>query len=709
MNLARRTRALLDRVDGLRPADLSEPAASTLVDELNGVLALHAHQYHVLDDPIIADAEYDALLRALGSIESQFPHLTRKDSASRRIGSPPRKGFRKHRHRVPLQSLSNAFSADDLRAWYTRCLKILEGEYGDTRPALNVELKIDGLAVALTYVDGVLNVGATRGDGTTGEEITDNLRTIPSIPLRLPVDAALRVDVPEQLEIRGEAYMKKSDFAALNKRLAADGAKLFANPRNAAAGSLRQLDPAVTASRPLSFFAYTALGDNVGGSDSHFERLAWAAGIGIPTNPNTRLLKSIDEVIDFADAWTRKRETLDYEIDGVVVKIDRIDFQETLGSISNAPRWAIAYKFPSVEATTILKDIIVNVGRTGNITPEAVLEPVPIGGVTVSQATLHNEDYVVSRDIRIGDTVIVKRAGDVIPQVVKPVVDARTGKEKKWRMPKVCPACGNPLFRQEGEADYYCVATDCPEQFVRLVEHFASRGAMDIDGLGSKLAELFVEQGLIETLDDVYRLTADDLTSLEGFAEKRAANLIAGIDASRERNLARLLYALGIRHVGKTTAETIASHFGSLEALSAATLEELEAVDGVGAVIAASIIDWFAVEDNRKLVSDLRSLGVNPVQATERAAADGPLTGKTGVVTGTLDGFSRTEAEAAIKKAGGKATGSVSRKTDFVVAGANAGSKLEKARELGIPVIDEELFRRILSGDSSALKSLRAS
>jgi DNA ligase (NAD+) len=496
--------------------------------------------------------------------------------------------------------------------------------------------------------------------------------------------------------------MRKSDFASLNNRLAKEGGRLFANPRNAAAGSLRQLDPAATAARPLSFLAYGVEAQGIRDIPSQFERLTWLGRLGIPTDPHTRQVGHAEEVLEFVEHWTRSRADLDYEIDGIVIKIDRIDYQQALGSISNAPRWAVAYKFPSIEATTILKDIRVNVGRTGSITPEAVLEPVGIGGVTVSQASLHNADYIALRDIRIGDTVVVKRAGDVIPQVVKPVTDLRTGEERVWMMPERCPACGNQLFREDGEADYYCIATDCPEQFSRLVEHFASRDAMDIEGLGTKLAAQLVEKRIITTIADIYRLSAEQLRLLEGFGARRAENLIAGIASSRDRDFARLLYALGIRHVGKTTAALIATRFSSMSELAGADLASLEEIDGIGSVIGSSIVDWFAVDDNRELVEQLRVLGVDPVHAANDSAS-GVLSGLSVVVTGTLEGFTRSEAQAVIRNLGGKPAGSISARTAILIAGENAGSKLDRARELGIPILTESQFARIAVGDATAL------
>jgi DNA ligase (NAD+) len=680
MELINKTRILL-ALDEVRPQHAGE---------LADVLHAHAHRYYVLDDPLIADAEYDTLLRRLQQLEAVHPDLATPDSPTRRVGGQPLDRFSKVQHPEPLLSLSNAFDEGELRAWHERCRKLLAAAGIDDAPRLTAELKIDGLAVALTYEDGRYVLAATRGDGRVGEDITRQVATVKDLPLRIPV-AGSDETAPGRLEVRGEIYMARSAFERLNQRLAEAGEKTFANPRNGAAGSLRQLDPSITARRPLAFFAYGAGPVEGERPSSQSETLAWFARLGFPTNPHALYRATIDEVAAFCARWTDGRDALDYEIDGVVVKIDNLEHQRVLGFVSNAPRWATAFKFPAREATTVLRDILVNVGRTGAIKPEAALEPVGIGGVTVSQATLHNEDYILSRDIRIGDTVVVKRAGDVIPAVIGPVTSARQGTEREWKMPAHCPACGTELIRLEGEADYYCVSAECPAQCIRLLEHFASRDAMDIEGLGSKMAILLAEVGLVRHLSDVYRLTVDDLMTLEGFGQKRAENLIAGIDASRSRTLARLLFGLGIRHVGKTTAELIVRHVESMDHLARLIADELAAIEGIGPITAESIVDWFVIEDNRRLVRELEELGVNMHRTDAEAPppADSDLAGKTFVLTGTLPTLDRKEAERMIKAAGGKVTGSVSAKTDYVVAGEAAGSKLEKARALGITVIDE--------------------
>ncbi len=700
MTLVEASHEALDRLDETDLSSLSEKAASAFAAKLRELLHAHIYRYHVLDDPVITDPEYDRLFRGLQDLEKLHPGLVTPDSPSHRIGGGVLERFEKVRHPAALLSLGNAFNEEEVKAWYERCRRGLSNRFGDdVRPAIVSELKLDGLAVALTYEDGQLATGATRGNGVEGENVTANVRTIPTIPLAIP---AVRngVTIPTRIEVRGEVYIKKSDFETLNERQAAAGDKPYANPRNAAAGSLRQLDPSITATRPLTFTAY-ATGPVVGADipGSQYELLEWLATLGFPVNDHTERVTSIDDVFRIYNTWSVERDGLDYEIDGLVLKVDDFDQQEALGFVSNAPRWAVAFKFPAREATTKLLNIVVNVGRTGAIKPEAVLEPVPIGGVTVSQATLHNEDYIVDRDIRIGDTVIVKRAGDVIPQVIKSIPDARTGHETVWRMPDRCPACRNELVRLPDEADYYCVSAECPAQFIRLVEHFASRGAMDIEGLGSKLAIVLVKRELVHHLSDIYRLSRQDLLSLENFGEKRAGNLIEGIEASRSRPLSRLIYALGIRHIGRTTAELLVARYASMEALSDAAIEELESIEGIGTVIAESVVDWFKVADNRKLVADLRELGVNTKRRPEEEPppeGESALAGKTFVITGSLPTLSRKDAEALIKRAGGRVTGGVTGKTDFVVVGENPGSKLDRAVELDRRRLTEEELRRLI-------------
>jgi DNA ligase (NAD+) len=720
MNLVADTEAVLRRIDNGALEEVAVLEARPLAAQLAALLRGHGHRYYVLDAPVIADAEYDRLLRALQTLEARFPDLAAPDSPTRRVGGQPLDAFSKVRHPVPLLSLGNAFDADELRAWYDRVRRGLAERFEETTPALVVEPKIDGLALALTYADGRLHLGATRGNGRVGEDVTEHVRTIRAIPLRIPPPAAEEkladvpatlfdqppapehTEAPARIEVRGEAYMAKSTFERLNEALAADGGKTFANPRNAAAGSLRQLDPTVTAQRGLSFFAY-GVGPVEGDEpETQHGTLALLARLGFPVNEHIQRLDDIDAVIRYCEAWEDRRDDLDYEIDGVVVKVDRRDYQDELGAVANAPRWAIAYKFAAREATTRLDDIALNVGRTGAIKPLAILEPVGIGGVTVSKATLHNADYIADRDIRIGDRVTVKRAGDVIPQVVGPVEAARTGGEEPWVMSDTCPACGEPVVRLEGDADTYCVSATCPAQTIRLVEHYASRGAMDVVGLGEKLAVQLVEAGLVHSLDDLYRLRADDLLALEGFKEKKVENLRRGIEASKRRPLRALVFGLGIRFVGATVAALLVRHHATLADLAASTQEELEAIDGIGPETARSVVEWFAHAPNRATVEALAALGVNTQRLPEEPAAassddEGPLAGKTFVLTGTLPTLTRAEAKDRIVAAGGKVSGSVSRRTDYVVTGEAAGSKLQKAEELGVPILDEAALLDLLA------------
>lgn len=703
MNTVDATKEILKELDDVGFSDFDFPRAQLLAERLRSLLNVASYYYYVKDDPLIADSEYDRLFRALQRIEVTFPQLITPDSPTHRVGGEPLDRFEKVQHAVPLLSLGNAFDVDEITAWYQRCKRGLSPHLGsDVDPPLTAELKLDGLAVSLTYEGGLMSVAATRGNGVEGENITKNVRTIRSVPLSLRKETpTAETSLPEYLEVRGEIYIKTSDFEKLNDRLISEGEKTFANPRNAAAGSLRQLDPSITAQRLLSFTAYGIGRVSISTPRSQYDLLAWLRPMGFPTDMHTLGRANLQQVLDFCAYWTDFRNSLDYEIDGVVIKIDDVDAQETLGNVSSAPRWAVAFKFPAREATTRLRKILVNVGRTGAIKPEAALEPVEIGGVIVSQATLHNEDYIVNRDIRVGDTVIVKRAGDVIPQVVKPILDIRTGDERPWRMPEVCPACQSPLVRLPDEADYYCVSTDCPAQFIRLVEHFACRAAMDIEGLGSKLAALLVNESLVSHLPDLYRLTVEELKRLDGFAEKRALNLIAGIEASKQRTLSRLLFALGIRHVGKTTAEMIVTQYESLDALNQAEKEGLEAIEGVGSVIAESIVDWFQISDNRRLVSELQMLGVNTERLEEEildTSSKSDIDGKSFVITGTLARMTRKDAQDLIKRMGGRVVSSVSKNTDYVVVGDNPGSKYDRARSLEIAILDEEGLLRMVGG-----------
>jgi DNA ligase (NAD+) len=702
------TRDLQETLDDLDVDTLTDAEAESLIEQLRAVVRRHDHRYYVEDNPLITDAEYDRLYRGLQELESAFPEFKTADSPTQRVGGEPIDEFEKHEHPEPLLSLSNAFDGEELREWYERCQRGLRDRFGEVEPSLTAELKIDGVAMALTYQDGQLDVAATRGNGTVGENVTHNIRTVQRIPLRIPV--ANEEEPPERIEVRGEVFMRKSEFEELNDRLRSEGKDPFANPRNATAGTLRQLDPSVVARRPLSFFAF-AIGPLTNGApETHTAELDLLDGLGLPLEEHTKEFEDFGGVVAFCEHWVERRDDLDYEVDGVVVKIDRHEYREELGTIADAPRWAVAYKFPAREATTTLKDIVVNVGRTGAINPEAVLEPVDVGGVTVSQATLHNEDYIVERDIRIGDTVVVKRAGDVIPQVVRVVTDARTGDEEPWSFPEQCPACGTELVRLPDEADHFCPNSECPAQFKRLVEHFVQRDAMDIEGLGERLCYRLVDLGLVETLADLYRIQKDDLTPLDGFAEKSAENLVTAIEASKDRPLSRLLFALGIPHVGKTVAETIVEHVASIDELADADSDRLLAIEGVGPKIAESIRDWFSVEENRALVDELKQVGVNverkPHEAPAEAEETLPLAGLTVVLTGSLPDRTRSEASEAIERAGANVTSSVSGNTDVLVVGENPGSKLDDARDEGATVLrietPDQLDRFVeegLSGD----------
>ncbi len=663
--------------------------AKLRVEELRSLIAYHEHRYFVLDQPEIPDAEFDALMRELRDLESQHPELITPDSPTQRVGGAPAETFGIVQHPVPLLSLANAFSADDLRAWHRRASNIIEREGF----AMVCEPKIDGLACALVYEAGQLTTAATRGDGTRGENITQNVRTIRSIPKRLTKEA------PPRFEVRGEIYMTKSGFEKLNFERGEAGLALFASPRNSAAGSVRQLDPKITASRPLDAFLYQ-LGWQESGSapPTHWGVLEWMRDQGFRVNPNIQRFTSIDEVAAFCESWVEKRDSLDYEIDGIVIKVDDLGLQRQMGAVGREPRWAVAYKFPATQATTKLLRIDVNVGRTGAINPYAVLDPVKIAGATVKLATLHNEDDIRRKDIREGDIVIVQRAGDVIPQVVGPVLSKRPRKAKVFSMPAVCPQCGTPIVRGEGMAAYYCPNRDCPAQRFRLLEHFVGRGAMDIDGIGEQLAYLLMERGFVQDGGDLYRLheRRDDLLQIERMGSKSVDHLLASVEASKDRPLARVLVALGIRHVGGEVATVLANHFGSMDAIMEAPAEQISEIGGVGPIIALSVREFFSLEENRAVVEKLRAAGVN-LREESGGAREGPLSGLTFVVTGRLERFSRDVAESLIKRYGGSAASAVTKKTDYLVVGAEAGSKLAKAQKLGTPLLDEDAFSALLA------------
>jgi DNA ligase (NAD+) len=672
-------------------ADLSDELVAR-VAALRADIEHHNRQYHELDEPEISDADYDALVGQLRALEGEFPELITPDSPTQRVGSAPSPLFAEVRHRLPMMSLDNAFDLDELLAWGKRLERSI-GAASDENPIHYVcELKIDGFAISLTYENGRFTRAATRGDGRAGEDVTANIATIVAVPHRIEGDA-----VPSLVEVRGEVYMPVSAFDALNKRQADAGLRLFANPRNSAAGSVRQKDPSVTASRDLSLWTYQ-LGAVEGSPafTSHTDTLEWLRSLGFPVNPNIRTLGSLEEVYEFCGHWQEHRHDLDYEIDGVVVKVDDLRQRNELGATSHAPRWAIAYKFPPEERTTLLKGIDVSIGRTGKATPFAVLEPVFVGGSTVGLATLHNEDQVRAKDVRPGDTVIVRKAGDVIPEVVGPVLADRPKGSRRWKFPRTCPVCGEPLVRLDGESDTFCTNFDCPGQRWARIGHFTSRGCMDIEGLGERTVGIFLDRGLIHDAADIYTLDPDRIRELDGFGDVSIANLMRAIEASKTRPLPQLLTALGIRHAGGTVSRLLARAFGHLDRIMEASEEEIAAVEGIGPTIAHSIHEFFAVDRNRQVIEKLRAAGVD-FGRVEAPTVPQTLEGKSIVVTGTLEGFSRELAEEAITSRGGKAPGSVSKKTTAVVVGEAPGAaKRTKAEELGVPILDEAGFRHLL-------------
>lgn len=665
----------------------AEPAAR--IAELTEQVRYHNARYYGDDEPEISDAEYDALVLELVDLEGTYPDLADPDSPTRRPGFAQASTFEPVTHVVPMLSLDNAFNLEDLTAWGARIERTIE-----TPVRFVCEPKIDGLAISILYENGRFVRGATRGDGVTGEDVTANVATIAAVPRTLKGN-----DVPRRLEVRGEVYMPQASFEALNRRQGEADARLFANPRNAAAGSLRQKDATVTAERDLSLWCYH-VGADEGGPvhSSHEATLRWLGNLGFPVNPEIRSFDSLADVHEFCVGVEERRHAFGYEIDGVVVKVDDLAQRVELGFTSKAPRWAIAYKFPPEEKTTVLRGIHVSIGRTGRATPFAELEPVFVGGSTVGLATLHNQDEVARKDVRPGDTVIVRKAGDVIPEVVGPVLAKRTRGARRWKFPIECPVCGGPLVRLEGEADSRCVNFDCPAQCVQRIVFFAGRSAMDIEGLGEERVAQFVEAGLLADAGDLYSITLDQLLPLERIGERSAENLIAAIEASKQRPLAKLLVGLGIRHVGPAASNELARALGHFDRIEAASEEELAAVDGVGAVIAASIRSFFETERNQAVLAKLRAAGVNLEGPEVVAAPEGApsLAGATFVLTGTLEGFTREQAQTEIEARGGKVTSSVSKKTGFVVAGESPGSKLAKAETVGVPVLDEAAFVELL-------------
>jgi len=662
------------------------------VEKLRREIEHHNYCYYILDQPEVSDAQYDKLFRRLQELEEKYPELLTPDSPTQRVGAEPVEAFGTVRHSIPMLSLDNALNRDELAEWHKRTSDGLAGEEFE----VVAEPKLDGVAVELIYEEGRFSLGATRGDGVTGEDVSQNLRTIRSIPLRLRTRKA---GAPTRLEARGEVYMEKARFAELNRRREEGGEPPFANPRNAAAGSLRQLDPRITASRPLQILLY-GVGQVEGvGLETHTGELDLLGALGFRVVKPTRVCRSVDEIVDYWTELVEQREELPYEIDGVVLKVDRLDQQQRLGVRSRSPRYAIAYKFPAQQATTVIRNIEVQVGRTGALTPVARLEPVRVGGVEVSNATLHNQDEIDRKDVRIGDTVIVQRAGDVIPEVVSVVAEKRRPAAKKYKMPGKCPVCGSEVERPEGEVVTRCINFACPAQVKGRIGHFASRGAMDIEGLGTKLVDQFVEKGLVTSPADLYFLEKETIANLERMAEKSAENLLNALETSKRRPLARCIYALGIRHVGEHVADVLAQEFGSLEALVEADYERLEATYEIGPTVARSVRDFFDNKDNVAAIERLREGGVQFPPVEKRAAAAvgrGPFAGKTFVFTGKLELRTRDEAEALVKERGGRAASSVSKKTDYVVAGENAGSKRAKAEKLGVEVITEEQFQKML-------------
>jgi DNA ligase (NAD+) len=667
-----------------------------LIEELRDRIRYHNARYYELDEPEISDAEYDELVRRLLALEAEHPELITEDSPTQRPGGAVT--FSPVAHLVPMLSLDNAFNLEDLLAWGKRLERLVP------EPVAFVgEPKLDGLAISLVYERGHLVRAATRGDGVTGEDVTANVLTIGSVPRRLRLPSP-----PDVVEVRGEVFMPLEAFADLNRRQGEAGKRLFANPRNAAAGSLRQLDPQITAGRHLAVFCYgTGALDPDPGVATHWELLEWLRRAGVPVNEHIERFEALDGVHDFAAAMLRSRHDLGYEIDGAVIKVDDLAQRRRMGTTSKAPRWAIAFKFPPEEKTTVLEGIFVSIGRTGRATPFASLTPVFVGGSTVARATLHNEDEVARKDVREGDTVVVRKAGDVIPEVVAPVESLRPAEAVPWRFPENCPVCDHPLVRLEGEADRYCVNLECPAQRVQRIFHFASRGAMDIEGLGEKLCTQLSEQNLVADVADLYSLTLETLTGLDRLALKSATNLAEAIEASKQRPLAKLLVGLGIRHVGPTAAVALAAELGHMDRIEQAGADELVEVEGIGPTIAESIVQFFAEDRNRTVIEKLRAAGLNlegpPRPAAAADGETGPLSGLTFVLTGGLSGRSREAAGAALEALGAKVAGTVSKKTSYVVAGANAGSKLAKAESLGVPVLDEAALEEILvSGEPPA-------
>nr|MBC8499823.1 NAD-dependent DNA ligase LigA [Candidatus Atribacteria bacterium] len=651
------------------------------IEELREKIRYHNYRYYVLDDPTVSDAEYDRLMRDLIELEEKYPQYITSSSPTQRVGIEPVSEFTTVKHTAPMLSLANAFSTEELRAFDQRIKKLIPQK----KLEYVVEPKIDGLAVALVFENGIFVRGATRGDGVNGEEITSNLKTIKTIPLKL-----FGENIPSHIEVYGEVYTKKSDFKKLNEGRIENGESIFANPRNAAAGSVRQLDPRITAQRHLDTFIYRATFPLENKFNTHMEVLSYLKKIGFKVNSHIKLCQDIEEAITYCRQWIEKKEELDYEIDGMVIKVNSLRMREELGSTTRSPRWAAAYKFPAQQLTTKVQDIIVQVGRTGALTPVAILDPVRISGSVVQRATLHNEDEIRRKDIRIGDTVLIQKAGEVIPEVVKVIKEKRTGKETEFIIPTKCPVCGAKVFRPEGEAVTRCNSLACPAQIKERIRHFASRDAMDIEGLGPAIIDQLVEKGLIKDISNLYFLKRDNLTSLERMAEKSTENLLAAIERSKRKSLANLIYGLGIRYAGAHTSEIITKYYSTLDKFRETNLEELIEINEIGPRIAESIILFFKERENLDIIERLRSAGLNFGQKEEKMREEKGvqiLAGKQFVLTGTLKDFSRTQAKEIINKLGGRITGSVSKKTDYVVTGEDPGSKFQNALELGVTII----------------------
>jgi len=667
---------------------------SKRLQELQDEINFHNYRYYVLDDPVISDLEYDQLMKELKSLEAIHPDRISPDSPSQRLGNQVSDRFSKIDHPRPILSLANSFDEKTVMEWFERINK-LDDRVSKSKFVL--EPKIDGLTVVLHYQNGIFVKGATRGDGVTGEDITSNLRTIKSIPLKIPVDPNSSLPL-DYLVVRGEVFIEKKDFEELNRKLTGAGEKTYQNPRNTAAGSLRQLDPSITAARTLKILCYSIVASNITLPASQWGKLELLKRLGFPIPDNAELLDSISAVLQNLQNWSDKRESIPYEVDGVVIKLDNLQLSEDLGVVGNDPRGSIAYKFPAREVTTRLNDIGVNVGRTGVLTPLAILEPIEVGGVIVRQATLHNFDYIAEKDIRIGDRVLIKRAGDVIPYVIGPIIDLRDDSQRRYIPPENCPACGEVVENLNEEVAMYCVNAACPAQLIRNLEHFVSRGAMDIEGLGIKIVDQLVNSGAIHDAADLYSLSKLDLLKIEGFADKKAENLIGAIQESKNQSLSKFIFALGIKGVGEVLSGDLAKHYGNLDMLRNSSIIEIQKMEGVGPNIARSIADWFLLQSNRELLCKFKEHGIWPVINSAGFSEEIlPLKGITFVITGTLEGLSREEAKEIIEQNGGRVSESISKKTDYLLVGDDPGSKLEKASKLRIAIINKQSLLKLLS------------